>query len=102
MYKRQGLWVEEIDALAPEQKNGVKLVDGTNCSCNLVCERMHLEGAEALGVYEEDFYAGEPAAARNRFGKGHVYYIGTQLEDVYKRQAEKSAAFSFLSRMDFV
>lgn len=75
-----GLWVEEIDALAPEQKNGVKLVDGTNCSCNLVCERMHLEGAEALGVYEEDFYAGEPAAARNCFGKGRVYYIGTQLE----------------------
>ena len=85
-----GLWVEEIDALAPEQKNGV-IMDGTPYSCNLVCERMHLEGAESLGVYEEDFYAGEPAAARNRFGKGRVYYIGTQLEKAGKAHILKMA-----------
>ena len=85
-----GLWVEEIDALAPEQKNGVTM-DGTHYSCNLVCERMHLEGAESLGVYEEDFYAGEPAAARNRFGKGRVYYIGTQLEKAGKAHILKMA-----------
>lgn len=85
-----GLWVEEIDALAPEQKNGVTM-DGTPYSCNLVCERMHLEGAESLGVYEEDFYAGEPAAARNRFGKGRVYYIGTQLEKAGKAHILKMA-----------
>ena len=30
-----GLWVEEIDALAPEQKNGVTM-DGTPYSCSLV------------------------------------------------------------------
>lgn len=85
-----GLWVEEIDALAPEQKNGVTM-DGTHYSCNLVCERMHLEGAESLGAYEEDFYAGEPAAARNRFGKGRVYYIGTQLEKAGKAHILKMA-----------
>ena len=80
----------EIDALAPEQKNGVTM-DGTPYSCNLVCERMHLEGAESLGVYGEDFYAEEPAAARNRFGKGRVYYIGTQLEKAGKAHILKMA-----------
>lgn len=82
--KMAGLWVEEIDALAPEQKNAVKMNDGASYSCNLVCERIHLEGAESLGVYEEDFYRGEPAAARNTFGKGRVYYLGTQLEKAGK------------------
>ena len=74
-----GIWVEEIDALAPEQSNGVRFADGSSSSCNLVCERIHLEGAECLGTYETDFYANEPAVTKNSFGKGTVYYIGTQL-----------------------
>lgn len=75
-----GVWVEEIDALAPEQKNTALFSDGTSFSCGLLCDLMHLEGAEALASYGKDFYAGMPAATRNSFGKGHVYYIGTQLE----------------------
>ena len=80
--KLAGIWVEEIDALAPEQTNGVKFTDGScdeSSPCNLVCERIHLEGAECLGVYVTDFYAGEPAVTRNSFGDGAVYYVGTQL-----------------------
>ena len=49
-----GVWVEEIDALAPEQTNEVKFTDGTTASCNLLCDLMHLEGAEALATYEKD------------------------------------------------
>lgn len=75
-----GVWVEEIDALAPEQTNSVKMSDGKSFSCNLVCERIHLENAGALGIYEKDFYAGEPAVTQNSFGKGEVYYIGTQVD----------------------
>lgn len=78
--KLAGVWVEEIDALAPEQSNSVQFEDGSCYSCNLVCERMHLEGAESLGSYETDFYAGEPAVTKNSFGDGTVYYAGTQLE----------------------
>lgn len=77
-----GVWVEEIDALAPEQKNEVKFTDGTVVSCNLLCDLMHLEGAEALAVYEKDFYAGMPAASRNTYGEGAVYYVATQMDEI--------------------
>ena len=63
-----GVWVEEIDALAPEQHN-------------IVCDLMHLEGAESLGEYTEDFYAGMPAVTRHSYGKGKLYYIGTCMEE---------------------
>ena len=79
--KMAGIWVEEIDALAPEQLNGVRFQDGSSYTCNLVCDRIHLEGAESLGNYETDFYADEPAVTKNLFGNGAVYYIGTQLQE---------------------
>ncbi len=73
-----GLWAEEIDALAPEQTNTMLFPDGSQCKCSLVCDLIRLEGAEPLASYGEDFYAGMPAATKNRFGKGTVYYVGTQ------------------------
>lgn len=76
-----GVWVEEIDALAPEQVNEVKFTDGTTASCNLLCDLLHLEGAEALATYQKDFYADMPAVTRNTFGKGTTYYVGTQMDD---------------------
>ena len=75
------LWVEEIDALAPEQKNKAKFADGSTAACGLLCDLMHLEGAKALASYEEDFYAGMPAASKNTYGKGTTYYIATQFEE---------------------
>ena len=79
--KMAGVWVEEIDALAPELSNDVVMITGDTCRCNLVCDLMHLEGAESLGSYGEDFYQGMPAVTKNSYGKGHVYYIGTHLEE---------------------
>ncbi|MCI9096858.1 MAG: beta-galactosidase [Lachnospiraceae bacterium] len=76
-----GVWVEEIDALAPEQFNQVVMDSGESCKCGLVCELMHLEGAESLGTYGDDFYKGMPAVTRNSYGKGHVYYVGTHIEE---------------------
>ena len=76
-----GVWVEEIDALAPEQKNQVLFADGTKADCGLLCDLMHLEGAQSLGTYEKDFYKGMPAVTRNTYGKGAVYYVGTRLEE---------------------
>ena len=40
---------------------------------------MHLEGAECLAQYDKNFYAGMPAIARNQFGKGCTYYLGTNM-----------------------
>lgn len=42
-----------------------------------LCDVMYNEGAEALAVFDEDFYRGRPAVTRNRLGKGYVYYIAT-------------------------
>ena len=75
-----GVWVEEIDALAPEQTNTITFTDGTRMTCSLLCDLMHLEGAQLLASYDEDFYAGMPAITRNQFGKGFTYYIGTNMD----------------------
>ena len=74
-----GIWVEEIDALAPEQTNSVVFPDGQNVTGRLVCDIIHLRGAECVGSYGSDFYAGSPAVTRNQFGNGFVYYIGTNM-----------------------
>ncbi|MBO5032797.1 MAG: beta-galactosidase [Lachnospiraceae bacterium] len=78
--KMAGIWVEELDALAPEQKNTIQFADGEESSCNLVCDIMHLEGAETIAEYSSNFYAGTPCVTKNCFGQGFVYYVGTQLE----------------------
>lgn len=74
-----GVWVEEIDALAAEQTNTITFTDGTRMTCNLLCNLMHLEGAQLLASYDENFYAGMPAITKNTFGKGCTYYIGTNM-----------------------
>lgn len=73
-----GVWVEETDMLTPGQKNAAEFTDGTVEACELLCDLMHSEGAEPLAVYKQDFYAGMPAAVKNSFGQGSVYYIGSQ------------------------
>ena len=75
-----GVWVEEIDALAPEQTNTITFTDGTKMTCNLLCDLMHLEGAQVLASYDENFYAGMPAITKNQYGKGFTYYIGTNMD----------------------
>lgn len=82
-----GIWVEEIDALAPEQHNEMIFADGGKYRCGMVCELMHAEGAEVLAAYGADFYQGMPAATMNRFGDGQIFYLGT------KPEAEGFAAF---------
>ena len=80
-----GLWAEEIDALTPAQSNTVVFdtpfggLSGPY-PCRLLCDRVHLEGASALATYGADFYAGEPAVTRNRFGEGQAYYLATVLD----------------------
>ena len=59
----------------------VTFKDGSRSKCKIVCDLMHLEGAESLGEYTEDFYAGMPAVTRHSYGKGKLYYIGTCMEE---------------------
>jgi beta-galactosidase len=70
-----GIWNEEIDTLYPEDSNRVKMRNGKAFKAIDYCELIHLQGAEALGEYEEDFYKGYPAFTVNNYGKGKAYYI---------------------------
>lgn len=72
-----GIWVEEDDAL-PEEENNSFCYRGKNYPAEMLCELMHLEGAESLGDYQADFYQGMPVLTRNAFGKGTAYYVGTR------------------------
>ncbi|MDY3918324.1 MAG: beta-galactosidase [Candidatus Limivivens sp.] len=78
-----GIWVEETDALFPEEKNGIRTGDGKSFSCSFLCDRIHPEGAEVLGTYEKDFYAGEPCVTVNRYGEGKAYYLGSQPDEAF-------------------
>jgi len=80
-----GLWAEEIDALSPQESNQVVFEEpfgGLNGSypCRLLCDRVHLEGAQALATYGQNWYAGEPALTVNQCGGGKAYYLATALD----------------------
>jgi beta-galactosidase len=73
-----GLHVEEIDALYEGQTNRMG-----GYSCGRLCELVVLEGAEALAVYGDDFYAGRPALTRHAFGQGHAYYLASDPDEAF-------------------
>ncbi|MFB5673529.1 beta-galactosidase [Paenibacillus terreus] len=80
--KLLGIWVEEIDALLPEQKNRIVVTQEYGLlkgeyECGMLCDLLHSEGAEVLAEYGEDFYQGMPALTRNRFGQGSAWYVAT-------------------------
>ena len=80
-----GLWVEEYDAPKPDQTNEMVLqrplgdLKGS-FKCGLLCAIIHPEAAEVLATYGKDFYAGQPALTRHRFGEGTAWYIGSDPE----------------------
>lgn len=78
-----GLWIEETDALKPEEKNSIKLnaswLKGTY-ECGFLCDLIRAEGAEVLGTYGGDFYEGIPCMTEHSYGKGKAVYLGTKPE----------------------
>lgn len=77
-----GIWVEETDALPDTKKNSFSY-GGQTYSAGMLCDIMHLEGAEPLAEYQEDFYAGTPVITCNSFGQGQAYYVGTRPEESF-------------------
>ncbi|WP_025679101.1 beta-galactosidase [Paenibacillus massiliensis] len=80
--KLLGIWVEEIDALLPTQKNRIVMKEKTGVlegayPCGLLCDLLHTEGADTIAVYGEDFYQDMPALTRNRWGNGAAWYVAT-------------------------
>ena len=72
-----GIWNEDIDGLEPSDMQSIQW-DTESYEVADYAELIHLEGAEALAVFEQDFYAGSPAVTVNRFGKGSAYYIAAR------------------------
>ncbi len=79
-----GICVEEVDALMPGDFNRAVFETTfgalNEAPCGLICERLHLEGAQALATFGDDFYAGEPVFTRHDFGSGAAYYLASALQ----------------------
>ncbi|GEN50057.1 beta-galactosidase [Alkalibacterium pelagium] len=79
-----GIWVEEIDALAPNSYNSIKtesdLFEKNDYTCMMICDLMHTEGAEVIAEYGSDFYKGMPVVTKNKRGEGEAWYVGAVLE----------------------
>ena len=80
-----GIWVEESDAL-PETESNSFTYKGKTYSAGVLCDLLHLQGAEALSFYESDFYEGMPVLTRNQFGKGTAYYVATRSEEAFYKE----------------
>ena len=75
-----GLTVEEYAPYPETLTNLIRTTDGRSFTCSFWSDVIHSQGCESLAVYEKDYYAGLPAVTRHSFGKGCVYYLGTELE----------------------
>lgn len=87
-----GLWVEETDALYPEQQNEVVCPPEAGADlagryrCGLLCDVVHPEGAQVLATFGQDYYAGQPALTEHRFGAGCAVYVATVPEPALLRR----------------
>ena len=79
-----GVRCEEVDGLYPDQTNTIQIESnakwcpaGTYSAVDF-CELVHLETAEVLGTFVEDFYAGRPALTVNKFGDGLAFYVASR------------------------
>lgn len=79
-----GIWVGEQDALPEGEFNSFSYA-GAIYQAKVLCDLMHLTGAEMISPYEEDFYQGTPAITKKHFGKGNAYYVGTRSEGNFYR-----------------
>lgn len=80
-----GIWVEESDALPSDHANHF-IYEGKEYPAKLLCDLMHLEGAQEMAKYQEDFYAGTPVLTENSFGAGRAYYVGTRSSEAFYRK----------------
>lgn len=77
-----GLWVEETDALFPEEKNHI-VTDTAQYEAGFLCDILRLETAKPLAVYGDDFYKGTPCITKNVCKKGEAYYIACEPEEEF-------------------
>lgn len=79
-----GIWAEETDALTPDERNTVIAGDKTYMAKDL-CELIHTTTADAIALFDSDYYKGMPAVTKNNYGCGTAYYIGFRDDSDYLR-----------------
>lgn len=96
--KTLGIWSEEIDALYDEERRTIEMIGNNDLGivgefeARELCDLIHLEGAKALAVYKDDFFAGRPALTVNEFGKGKAYYIASRNEHAFHQSFYRKLA----------
>ncbi|NHN33093.1 beta-galactosidase [Paenibacillus agricola] len=107
--KLLGIWVEETDALFPHMVNRIVMAEGRELegfkkkyTCNLLCDLLHVEGAEVWAEYGDEFYRGMPVVTCNAYGQGEAWYLasspdGEFLADFVKLLAKQAGLESVLS-----
>lgn len=83
-----GIWVEETDALPPEQKNSIVIAKPTAAfsgshACSLIFDVVHTTTAETVAVYGSDYYKSSPVVTRNPYGKGSAWYVATSPDESF-------------------
>ncbi|MEV8432900.1 beta-galactosidase [Streptomyces chartreusis] len=74
-----GVRVDEWDSRPAEFVQPVSMGD-FEAEARLVFEIVQPRGAEPVGSYGTDFYAGTPAVTRHAYGKGEGWYVATALD----------------------
>ncbi|WP_372633137.1 beta-galactosidase trimerization domain-containing protein [Cohnella sp.] len=73
--------VSEYDPIGKD-KHIIRTWTGKSYSCGQWCDILTPAGAEPIAWYDDDFFAGEPAATVHKLGQGQVYYLGTVAEEI--------------------
>lgn len=76
-----GLSIEEFVPYQIGEINSVRTCDGKRFENGFWADVIHLQGAEALAEFQQDYYAGDAAITRHPYGRGAAYYLGTELEE---------------------
>jgi beta-galactosidase len=82
-----GLHVEETDELCPAETNRLVIRDtnplGLRGEYGIRgrCDILRADGAEVLGAYGSDFYAGTPALTSHTHGGGRALYLAAGFDD---------------------
>lgn len=90
-----GIFTEEIDPLFPDEKvvlsadlgQGVRTYEA-----NRFCDLIETRGAEVLGEYQSEFYAGRPFLTRNSFGEGKAWYVAARTDQAFLNDLHRHIA----------
>ena len=76
-----GIQSRELFTLYPGESNHVSSsIFDPPCACSFWCDVIELHGAEAFGVFEDDFFKDSAAITCNGYGCGKAWYIATDLQ----------------------